>query len=196
MDISPSIVPNSTQLNADDLMAGPVTVTIESVTKGTLEQPVNVNLKEFPGRAYRPSKSMRRVMVVAWGAEASEYEGHQLTLYRNPEIVFGGKAVGGIEISHMSHISAPIKVALTTTRGKRKDFTVLPADSDVRVVYAKEAPPVQDPVLVNEWLETIRDASTLAQLEAAWHGINAAGIAKDPRIIAAKNARKAELNAA
>ena len=190
MDLTQSIIPKSDQLNADDLMAGPATVTIESVTKGTPEQPVNVNLKEFPGRAYRPSKSMRRVMVVAWGAEASEYEGHQLTLYRNPEIVFGGKAVGGIEISHMSHISAPIKVALTTTRGKRKDFTVLPIDSDVRVLYAK---PVEDPVLVDEWLSVINDATTLAQLEAAWHGINAAGIAKDPRIIAAKNKRKTEL---
>lgn len=121
-----SIAPKSDQLNADDLMAGPVTVTIQEVAKGTAEQPVDVHLVEFPGRAYRPSKSMRRVMVLAWGPEASAYAGRRLTLYRNPEITFGKDKVGGIEISHLSHLDKPLTVALTATRGKRKSFTVQP----------------------------------------------------------------------
>lgn len=126
MDLTESIAPKSDQLNADDLMAGPVTVTIKEVAKGTPEQPVDVHLVEFPGRAYRPSKSMRRVMVLAWGPEASAYAGRRITLYRNPEITFGREAVGGIEISHLSHIPKPLTVALTATRGKRKSFTVQP----------------------------------------------------------------------
>jgi len=126
MDLTESIAPKSDQLNADDLMAGPVTVTIAEVAKGTPEQPVDVRLVEFPGRAYRPSKSMRRVMVSAWGAEASTYAGHRITLFRNPEITFGRDKVGGIEISHLSHIDKPLTVALTATRGKRKNFTVKP----------------------------------------------------------------------
>ena len=126
MDLTESIAPKSDQLNADDLMAGPVTVTIAEVAKGTPEQPVDVRLVEFPGRAYRPSKSMRRVMVSAWGAEASTYAGRRITLFRNPEITFGRDKVGGIEISHLSHIEKPLTVALTATRGKRKNFTVTP----------------------------------------------------------------------
>ena len=63
-------------------------------------------------------------MVSAWGAEASTYAGHRLTLVRNPEITFGRDKVGGIEISHLSHIAKPLTVALTATRGKRKNFTV------------------------------------------------------------------------
>jgi hypothetical protein len=126
MDLSTSIVPKSDQLNADDLMAGPITVTITEVKQGSLEQPVDVVLAEYPGRAYRPSKSMRRVMVNAWGPEASTYKGRQLTLYRNPDITFGKEKVGGIEISHLSHIDAPVTVALTRTRGTRKGFTVEP----------------------------------------------------------------------
>lgn len=126
MDLSPSIVPRSDQLNADDLMAGPITVTISEVVKGNAEQPVDVVLAEYPGRAYRPSKSMRRVMVNAWGPEASTYTGHQLTLYRNPDITFGKEKVGGIEISHLSHIDEPVTIALTRTRGTRKGFTVEP----------------------------------------------------------------------
>jgi len=126
MDLTESIAPKSDQLNADDLISGPVTVTVQEVVQGTAEQPVDVRLVEFPGRAYRPSKSMRRVMVMAWGADASTYAGRRITLFRNPEITFGRDKVGGIEISHLSHIEKPLTVALTATRGKRKNFTVAP----------------------------------------------------------------------
>jgi hypothetical protein len=126
MDLTQSIVPKSDQLNSDDLVTGPVTVTITEVRAGNAEQPVEVHLAEFPGRPYKPSKSMRRIMVQAWGAEASAYTGRRLTLFRNPEIKFGGATVGGIEISHLSHIPKRLSVSLMVTRGKRKPFTVEP----------------------------------------------------------------------
>jgi len=184
MDLTQSITPKSDQLNAEDLLAGPITVTIKDVTTGSPEQPFNINLIERPGRPYRPSKSMRRILVVAWGAEASIYAGRQLTLVRNPEIMFGGVKVGGIEIAAMSNLERPLTVALTVTRGKRRDFTVKPLEG---------AAPVQDPVLVDEWISVINDASTMGQLEAAWHGATAAGVTKDSRVIAAKDKRKGEL---
>lgn len=111
MDLTNTITPDSTQLNADDLMAGPVTVTVERVSKGSAEQPVDVHLAEFPDRAYRPSKSMRRVMVAAWGKEASTYVGRRLTLYRDPEVTFGRDKVGGIKISGMSNIEKPLTIS-------------------------------------------------------------------------------------
>ena len=67
MDLSDSIAPRSDQWNADDLIAGPVTVTIADAKPGAAEQPVDILLVETPKRAYRPSKSMRRVIVAAWG---------------------------------------------------------------------------------------------------------------------------------
>lgn len=139
MDLTQSIAPKSDQLNADDLISGPVTVTITEVRAGTPEQPVDVILAEYPGRAYRPSKSMRRVMVSAWGAEASTYAGHRLTLVRNPEITFGRDKVGGIEIAEMSHITKPLTVALTATRGKRKNFTVAVLTTPVQRDFLAEA---------------------------------------------------------
>jgi hypothetical protein len=63
-------------------------------------------------------------MVAGWGEESDAYAGHRLTLYRDPEIKYGGAAVGGIAISHMSHMDKPLSMALTVTRGKRKLFTV------------------------------------------------------------------------
>lgn len=135
MDLSTTITPNSSQLNADDLMAGPITVTIQEVAPGSDEQPVNVHLVERPGRPYKPSKSMRRVMVAAWGKEASVYAGRRLTLYRNPDTKFGRDVVGGIEISHLSDIPKRMTVALTVTRGKKRTFTVEPLPSTATATF-------------------------------------------------------------
>lgn len=169
MDLSQTIIPKSDQLNADDLIAGPVTVTVHEVVAGNAEQPVDVRLVEYPGRAYRPSKSMRRVLVSAWGAEASTYGGRRLTLYRNPDIMFGRDKVGGIEIAALSHIDKPLTVALTATRGKRKNFTVQPLPT---------AAPARD------WLAELEQAGT--DVDAIRTLGNAALKAKaDPSIIAA-----------
>ena len=151
MDLTESIIPKSDQLNADDLISGPVTVTIAKVSAGSAEQPVDVHLVEFPGRAFRPSKSMRRVMVSAWGVEAGAYTGHRMTLYRDPTIRFGGMEVGGIRISHLSHIDKSFALALTVTRGKRSMFTIEP--------LADPAPAQSDPTA--EQVAACSDSETL-----------------------------------
>ena len=139
MDMTESIIPRSDQINADDLIAGPITVTITDAYPGGAEQPVDITLAETPGRAYRPSKSMRRVLVAAWGKQSSAYVGRRLTLYRNPDITFGGAKVGGIEISHMSHLDKPLTLALTRARGKRTPFTVQPLAEPVARDWQAEA---------------------------------------------------------
>src|SRR5690625_5860013 len=117
LDISRSIEPRSDQQNYDDYVAGPKTVTVEKVTKGTNEQPVEIHLVEYPGRPYKPAKSMRRVLVQAWGADASQYAGRRLTLYGDPEVRFGGQQVGGIRISHLSHLDGQLNLSMTVARG-------------------------------------------------------------------------------
>lgn len=126
MDLSNTIVPNSQQLNAEDLLSHPVTVTITGVSRGSVEQPVNIELAEYPGRPFRPSKTVRRILVAAWGVSADTYTGRRMTLYRDPDVKFGGQDVGGIRVSALSHIEKPMTVALTVTRGKRKSYTVQP----------------------------------------------------------------------
>lgn len=126
LDMSKTTEPKSDQQNFDDYIGGPKTVTISEVRKGNTEQPVEVHLVEFPGRPFKPSKSMRRVMVAMWGPDSSTYAGHQLRLYGDPTVKFGGQEVGGIRISHASHISEAVTVNLTVTRGKRAPFVVEP----------------------------------------------------------------------
>ncbi|NLA37069.1 MAG: hypothetical protein GX868_15485 [Actinobacteria bacterium] len=126
MDISDTIAPKSDQLNADDLIAGTRTVTVDKVTPGTPEQPVEIHLLEFPGRPFKPSKTVRRILVAAWGPEASAYTGRRMTLYRDATVRFGGSEVGGIRVSALSHIDKRLTLALTTTRGKRAPFVIEP----------------------------------------------------------------------
>ena len=126
MDLSESITPKSDQQNFDDYLTGPRTVTISAVKQGSPEQPVSVELVEYPGRPFKPNKSMRRVLVAAWGADSTAYVGRGLVLFGNPKVIYGGKAVGGIEIAEMSHLDKPLTLALTETRGKKRSFTVKP----------------------------------------------------------------------
>ena len=156
LDLTESIAPRSDQMNADDLMSGPRTFTIAEVRQSNnAEQPFDFVLVEFPrGRPFKPSKSMRRVMVSAWGKDASLFAGKRLTLYRDPEIKFGGDKVGGIRISHMSDLPGgkPMVMALTVTRGKRARYVVDPLPDNAPTA------PVQDEQTV----------ARLAELRAEW----------------------------
>lgn len=127
VDMSNFIAPKSDQINADDLIGGPRTITIARVTgnEGNAEQPVNVFFEEHD-LPFRPCKSMRRVMVAVWGADASKYVGKSMTIFRDPKVKWGGMEVGGIRISHMSDLDAPKQMALTETRAKRTPYKVLP----------------------------------------------------------------------
>jgi hypothetical protein len=154
MDVSETTAPRSDQQNFDDYIGGPKTVTVASVKAGSAEQPVEIHLTEFPGRPFKPSKSMRRVLVAAWGSDSAAYVGRQMTLFGDPSVKFGGIAVGGIRISHLSHIPKPLTVSLTVTRGKRAPFIVQPL-----------TPPKDESG--RDWLTELADANGDADLIAA-----------------------------
>lgn len=126
-DMTATIAPKSDQMNADDLIAGPRTITVTRVTVNPgAEQPVDVFFEGDGGKPFRPGKSMRRVLVAVWGPDPSAYAGRSMTLFRDPEVTWGGMAVGGIRISHMSHMDGPMVLALTATKKARKPFRVEP----------------------------------------------------------------------
>lgn len=115
-----TIIPKTDQANADDLISGPRTVKVTQVTRGNKENPVFIYTDGFEGRPYKPCLSMRRAIISAWGEYPDPWVGRSLTLYRDPEVVYGGVKVGGIRISHFSDIEEDFELMLTVTRGKRK----------------------------------------------------------------------------
>lgn len=126
-DISQTTEPRSDQLNSDSLIGGKTkTIKVTKVSLVIGEQPVIINYEGDEGKPYKPGKSMRRVLVHCWGSDGNNYIGRSMTLYCDEKVTFGGMAVGGIRISHMSHIDKPITMALTATRSKKAPFTVKP----------------------------------------------------------------------
>ena len=117
MDIADTIEAKSDQINARDLTAGPITVTVAGVdVDPRKQQPVDIHLVEKPGKAYRPNKGMRTALIACWGPRSADYAGKRLTLVNDPETMFKGDKVGGIKISHASHIDKPVKVTLLVAR--------------------------------------------------------------------------------
>jgi len=143
MDMNATIAPKSDQLNSDDLISGPRTITVTRVSgNDNADQPVNIYFQGDNGKPFRPCKSMRRVMVHCWGPDAAQYVGRSMTLYRDPSVTLGGMQVGGIRISHMSHIERAQTMALTATRAKRAPFKV-------EVLKGITAPPPAEPAPVD-----------------------------------------------
>ena len=117
--------PRSDQWNADDFIQGARTFAIAGVKEGTAEQKYDIVL-EGSDRVWRPPLTVLRILLKAWGDEASSWVGHRATLYRDDSIRFGPNEVGGIRVSHLSHIDSPIRVNLSEKRGSRKVHTVQP----------------------------------------------------------------------
>lgn len=179
-NLSRTIVPKSDQLNAEQLLAGPMTITITDVrVSDSAEQPVIIHYAGEEGRPYKPCKSMRRVMIFGWGEDGREWIGRSLTLYNDTSIKWGGEAVGGLRISHMSHIEKDIRVALTLTRGKKSlhDIKRMKAPEPAKADPMKDkAANVAQKVANGEAADV---AATLAglkkeALDALWSNLDAA----------------------
>ena len=188
MDISDTLTPRSDQLNAEDLLTGPRVFTVEKVTKGSAEQPVEIHLVGLPGRPFKPSKTVRRLLVAAWGSEASAYAGRRMMLYRDPAVRFGGQDVGGIRVSALSDIKERITLALTVTRGKRAPFVVEPLADEPDGISADDAAEYENQIALVDTLDDLK--ALYEQLKSVELGSHRASL------MAAVTARKAEIESA
>ena len=135
-EVRASIVPKSDQLNADDLLTGPLTVTVTKVSRGDREQPIVVELEGQ--RPFKPCKTTRRILIAAWTDDAKKWVGQRMTLFCDPEVMWGGVKVGGIRISHLSGLENPRTFMLTKTRGKREEVTVQPIAQPPRPILSPD----------------------------------------------------------
>lgn len=127
--LAKAIEPKSDQLNADDLITGPITITVTDVQiNEQAEQKVVIHYDGDHGKPYKPCKSMTRVMAEIWGGadNGKSFVGQSMTLYRDPKVKWGGVEIGGIRISHMTGIERDTPVMLTVTKGKRTPMIIHP----------------------------------------------------------------------
>lgn len=139
-DLRSTIVPKSDQLNADQLVGGPMTITVSRVTAATGDQPVSVYYEGDKGRPFKPCLTMRKVLVLAWGYDGTQWAGRSMRVYNDPDVRFGKDVTGGVRISHLSHIEKDIKVSLAVTKGKKAMYEIRRlADGDAEFVAAIRA---------------------------------------------------------
>lgn len=122
-----TIAPKSDQLNFDDVASAQMTVRVTGLAVGSAEQPVVVRVATLDGaplRDYKPCKSMRRVLIAAWGDKGRDWIGKTMRLCGDPSVRFGGVEVGGIRIAAVSGIPEQMTVKITTARSKRSDYVV------------------------------------------------------------------------
>lgn len=138
--------PRSDQWNAEDFLGGPRDFTIAKVDHGTAEQKYDIHLVGEK-RVWRPPLTVLRLLTKAWGDDGDAWAGRRVRMFHDPSITFGRDKVGGIRVSHLSHIDGPVTAMLTETRGKRKSHTVQPLPDE------PAAPPVnpERAALVAEW---------------------------------------------
>jgi hypothetical protein len=128
IDISSAIKANSDQFNGDDFLDSPQSFKISNVTfDNSREQKVWIFFEGETKKSYRASKTYLRVMEAIWNTRnAALWIGHELTLYRDPDIYFGKDKTGGIAISHMDGIDRPTAVSVIKTRGKKRTIIIKP----------------------------------------------------------------------
>lgn len=144
------------QLNYEDFLGGITRmVTIAGVTAGTKEQQYDIAI-EGDRRAWRPPPTVLKLLVEAWQDDAKEWVGRRAVLYGDPEIKFGPKKVGGIRVSHLSHIDGPVEAMLSETRGARVKHIVEPLTAGVEVAHLR-----------TEWKAATPERKTAIEAEVA-----------------------------
>ena len=160
IDMSQFVEAKSDQLNADDLIGAPRTITVRKVTGCDGDQPIAIYYDGDNNKPFKPCKTIRRVLLGVWGRNAAEYVGRSMTLYRDDSVTFGGLNVGGIRISHMSHIDKETLVVVMKTKGKKAAIKVLP------LVANKQ--PTEDPAAkwARGFIAKVEQAQTTDDLDA------------------------------
>lgn len=120
MDISAALVAKSDQLNASDLTGAPVIARIVNVRPGDNSKPVFVDLEGMDRRPWKPSKGQLRVLSYRWGTETDAWIGRLVKLVNNPDVIYAGEKVGGVEVVAMSHIDAPFTIPVRVSQKKVK----------------------------------------------------------------------------
>lgn len=160
LDMSQFIEAKSDQLNADDLIGRNLTIRVTRVTGSDGDQPVAIHFEGDNNKPFKPCKTIRRVLVAVWGRYANDYVGRSMTLYRDDTVQFGGLQVGGIRISHMSHIDKEMTVVVAKSKGKKAGMKILPLKVEAGQGQAKPQTAEQ---WVSDHIAAIDAAADLAE---------------------------------
>jgi hypothetical protein len=160
-DISATITAKSDQLNACDLLGGPITVKVTGVNVyKNVDQPVSIQI-DGGHQPFKPCLTVRRILAKLWGPSSKEWIGQSMTLYCDESVMWAGERAGGIRVSHVTGINSKQEVVTRASKHKTMAYIIeplvieLPAYADKSIEKNKAA-----------WLASFDDKNTPAKLIA------------------------------
>lgn len=158
-----AITPKSDQLNADDLLSGSITITVREVKIiDSREQPITIFYDGDNGRPFKPCKSMAKVLshISAWGMNPRDWIGRSMTLFNDSSVTWAGVSVGGIRISHLSHIENNLAISIALSKGKKQQTVI-------KKLMAEQKPQIELKPLEHV-LEEIQLTNNIEDLTFLW----------------------------
>ena len=120
-DIVKFCEPKSDQLNAADLISCNKIIKIKKVrVTATGTQDCTIWFEGDNDKPWKPCKTMGRIMLERYGSDIQKWVGKYIELFRDPEVVYGGKKEGGIRIAAMSDIPSDFETVVRVARSSTK----------------------------------------------------------------------------
>lgn len=122
-------------MNADTLLAGDLTLTIDSVSleevedkdKKLTKNKLVIYWQEHGAKPWIPCKTSAKSLSVVWGDSLRAWKGRKVTLFRDPTVKFGSKTTGGIRVRGMPDLPSPVSFEFAAnTKTRPKTFTLIP----------------------------------------------------------------------
>lgn len=123
-DVTFALAAKSDQLNAIDIQGFEPVLKVRAVNVLSSDQPVSIYYEGDNNKPWKPSKGMLRILAAAWGTKSSAWIGRSAQVFMNPNVIYAGKKVGGIQIRALSHIERDMSFMLTINRQKREPYPV------------------------------------------------------------------------
>jgi len=172
--LTDGIKANTNQLNADDMIGiPPFDVTVIDIETREGKQAWKITI-DGGWKPYLPCLTMRRVLLDQWGDDGQKgktWIGRRMRLFRDPETMFEGKKVGGIRISHLSHMDKPeANVPVTASKGRKVYWTVKRLEDKPN----PETPPLTDAeqAYIEDCTAELSQATTMDQLQLISEGLS------------------------
>lgn len=116
------------QLNYEHFLGGSITFKVSRIgsKKDQGKKKLLIYMEGHEGTPFVPCMGMIKCLSSpdGWGEKLADWVGRSITLFGDSKVMFGAKEIGGVRVSHISHIAADYVTKITERRGVRIDYLI------------------------------------------------------------------------
>jgi hypothetical protein len=116
------------QLNYEHFLGGSITFKVARIgsKKDQGKKKLLIYMEGHDGTPFVPCMGMIKCLSSpdGWGEKLADWVGRSITLFGDSKVMYGGKEIGGVRVSHISHIAADYVTKIAERRGVRIDYLI------------------------------------------------------------------------